>query len=147
MLKRLLTGALIVGIIDLADAFLFFYFRSGTRPVRILQSIAAGVQGRQALNGGTASAALGLLLHFTVALCIVIACALVVKALPGLKQHVLRSGIAFGVAAYFVMQYAVIPLSATSRGAFVWPVVLNGLLIHAFGVGPAALWSVARGRR
>ncbi len=42
MLKRILTGALVVGIVDLADAFLFFYFRSGTSPVRILQSIAAG---------------------------------------------------------------------------------------------------------
>ena len=147
MLKRILTGALIVGIVDLADAFLFFYFRSGTSPVRILQSIAAGVQGRQAYAGGTTSAALGLLMHFTVACCIVTTCALVVKALPGLRQHVVRSGIVFGVAAYFVMQYVVIPLSATSRGAFVWPVFLNGVLIHAAGVGPAAMWSVTRGRK
>jgi uncharacterized membrane protein YagU involved in acid resistance len=147
MLTRILTGTLIVGILDLADAFLFFYFRSGTRPERILQSIAAGVQGRSAFSGGMASAGLGLLLHFTVALCIVITCALVVKALPGLRQHVVRSGIVFGVAAYFVMQYVVVPLSATSRGPFVWPVFLNGLLIHAFGVGIPAMLSVTRARR
>jgi uncharacterized membrane protein YagU involved in acid resistance len=104
-------------------------------------------QGRQAFTGGATSAGLGLLLHFTVALGIVITCAVVVKVLPGLRQHALRSGIVFGIAAYVVMQYVVIPLSATSRGAFSWPVVLNGVLIHAFGVGPAAMWSVTGGRR
>jgi hypothetical protein len=46
----------------------------------------------------------------------------------------------FGVGAYCVMNYVVIPLSATSRGAFAWPVFANGILIHMFGVGiPSAL--------
>ncbi len=68
------------------------------------------------------------------------------KALPGLKQRpAQRHGVRGGSA--FVMQYAVIPMSATSRGAFVWPVFLNGLLIHAFGVGPVAVWSVTKGRK
>ena len=38
------------------------------------------------------------------------------------------------------MNYVVIPLSATARGPFVLPVFINGILIHAFGVGlPSAL--------
>lgn len=50
----------------------------------------------------------------------------------------------YGIAVYFVMNYVVIPLSAASRGAFSMPVFLNGILIHAFGVGlPAALFARA----
>ena len=39
----------------------------------------------------------------------------------------------------------VIPLSATTRGAFSWPVFVNGLAIHMFGVGLPAAWLVTRG--
>ena len=38
------------------------------------------------------------------------------------------------------MNYAVIPLSATSRGPFVLPVFINGILIHALGVGLPSAW-------
>jgi hypothetical protein len=38
------------------------------------------------------------------------------------------------------MNYVVISMSATSRGPFVWAVFINGVAIHAFGVGlPSAL--------
>jgi hypothetical protein len=41
---------------------------------------------------------------------------------------------------YGVMNFVVIPLSATSRGALTTPIVANGLLIHVLGVGlPSAL--------
>jgi hypothetical protein len=39
--RALLYGALAVGILDIADAFIFFGLR-GASPFRILQSIAAG---------------------------------------------------------------------------------------------------------
>jgi hypothetical protein len=43
---------------------------------------------------------------------------------------------------HLVMNFVVIPLSAASRGTLSWPVVVNGLLIHMFGVGiPAVLWA------
>ena len=53
-------------------------------------------------------------------------------------------GVLYGIAVYFVMNYVVIPLSAASQGTFSMPVFLNGILIHAFGVGlPAALFARA----
>jgi hypothetical protein len=48
--RALLYGTLAVGIIDLADAFVFFGLR-GARPIRILQSIASGLVGRAASAG------------------------------------------------------------------------------------------------
>ena len=69
--KALLYGTLAVGILDILDAFIFFGLR-GARPLRILQSIAAGLLGKEAFNGGWGSAALGLAVHFFIAFVIVL---------------------------------------------------------------------------
>ena len=53
----------------------------------------------------------------------------------------------FGVAAYFVMTWVVVPMSNAGNGAItfalpVTAVIINGILIHMFGVGlPAAYFS------
>ena len=57
-----------------------------------------------------------------------------------MRKQTVIAGIVYGIAAYFVMNYAVIPLSATARGPFVLPVFINGLVIHALGVGLPAAW-------
>ena len=57
-----------------------------------------------------------------------------------MRRQTVIAGIVYGIAAYFVMNYAVIPLSATGRGPFVLPVFINGILIHALGVGLPAAW-------
>jgi hypothetical protein len=134
-------GALVVGALDLTDALVFFGFR-GAAPIRICQSIAAGLLGRAAFQGGAATAALGVALHFFIATCIVVTFYLASLRLPLLVRHAAIAGLLYGLAVYGAMNYVVIPLSALGgRGPFVLPVFINGLLIHAFGVGlPAALF-------
>jgi uncharacterized membrane protein YagU involved in acid resistance len=143
-MRRVLIGGLVVGGLDLLDAIVFFGLRNGVPPVRIFQSIAAGVQGRAAFSGGVPSAALGILLHFFIALVIVGVYLVASRSLPVLIRHWIVCGILYGIAAYFFMNYVVIPLSATARGAFAWPVFVNGLAIHMFGVGLPAAWFAAR---
>ena len=58
-------------------------------------------------------------------------------------------GIAYGVVAYFVMTFVVVPLSNAGPGriAFalpVTPVLINGLAIHAFGVGLPVAYFASR---
>ena len=69
----------------------------------------------------------------------------VVRALPILNRRPFLAGPLFGLAAYFVMNYVVVPMSAIGSGPHPGGAVLvNGLLIHAFGVGlPAALFARA----
>jgi uncharacterized membrane protein YagU involved in acid resistance len=143
-MKTLIAGGLVVGALDFLDAVVFFGLRNGATPTRIGQSIAAGLQGRAAFSGGMGSAALGVLLHFLIAFSIVFVYYLASRQLPLLTQHVIICGALYGVGAYFFMNYVVIPLSATSRGAFVWPVFINGILIHILGIGIPAAWFVAR---
>jgi len=143
-LKMLIIGGLVVGAIDFLDAVVFFGLRSGTTPVRIGQSIASGLQGRAAFNGGLPSAALGVLLHFFIAFVIVFVYYFASRAMPALVAHPIVCGAMYGVGAYCVMNYIVIPLSATGgRLALApWPILANGVLIHIFGIGiPAALFA------
>ncbi len=137
--RALLYGTLIVGILDGLDAVVFFGLR-GAQPIRIFQAIASGLLGRQAFDGGLATAALGLVLHFFIAFTIVAVFLFASKRLPALVRAPIVSGVLYGIAVYFVMNYIVIPLSAAPPGRFVLPVFINGILIHMFGVGlPASL--------
>jgi uncharacterized membrane protein YagU involved in acid resistance len=136
----ILYGTLVVGTLDALDAIIFFGLRSGVTPGRIFQSIAAGVYGRAASRMGVHSIGLGILLHYFIAFLIVAIFYAVSRAMPFLRRRTIVAGIGYGIAAYFVMNYLVIPLSATSRGPFVLPVFLNGILIHALGVGLPSAW-------
>jgi uncharacterized membrane protein YagU involved in acid resistance len=136
----ILYGTLIVGTLDLLDAFVFFGLRSGVTPGRILTSIAAGLLGRGAARMGLHGEMIGLLLHYFIAFLIVAIFYAMSRAIPFLRRQTVVSGILYGVAAYFVMNYVVLPLSAAGRGPFVLPVFINGILIHALGVGLPAAW-------
>ena len=141
--KALALGTLAVGILDILDALIFFGLR-GVQPIRIFQAIAAGLLGREAFQGGLATAVLGGVLHFFIAFVIVVVYFLASRRAPVLTRHAVALGMAYGLVVYFVMSHIVIPLSAASQGPFSFPVFVNGILIHAFGVGlPAALFARA----
>jgi hypothetical protein len=137
--RAIVYGSLVVGALDGLDAMVFFGLRGAT-PIRIFQSIASGLLGRAAYQGGYASALLGVALHFFIAAVIVVTFYVVSRRLPVLVRHPVMCGLLYGLVAYAVMSYIVVPL-AIGRGPFVLPVFINGLLIHAFGVGlPTALF-------
>jgi hypothetical protein len=144
--RAILSGTLVVGTLDALDAMLFFGLRNGARPMRIFQSIASGVLGSASFQGGGRSAALGVFLHYVIAFGIVLVFFVASRRIRFLTRHAVVSGILYGIAAYFVMNRVVIPLSAIGAASapVPWPVFANGILIHAFGVGlPAALFARA----
>ena len=137
----ILCGTIVVGTLDALDAIVFFGFRGAT-PVRIFQSIAAGLLGRNAFQGDNRTAWLGVFLHYLIAFLIVLVFYLLSRRVRFLTDHAILSGIVYGVVVYFTMNDVVIPMSATIRGPFSWPVFANGILIHMFGVGlPSALFA------
>lgn len=141
--RALLYGTLVVGILDLADALVFFGLR-GARPIRILQSIASGLLGRAAFSGGLGTAVLGAALHFFIAFMVVATFFVASRYVSILRHSLVGSGLIYGVAVYLVMNFVVLPLSAAGRGSFTWPVVANGLIIHMLGVGlPSSLFARA----
>lgn len=144
--RALLLGGLTVGVLDALDAVIFFGLRSGVAPARIFRGIASGLLGRAAQQGGWPTVLLGIALHFFIAFTIVATFFALSRVSRFLIQHPVISGIAYGLGAYVVMNFGVIPLSAIGprTAAIPTPVLINGLLIHAFGVGlPAALFARA----
>jgi hypothetical protein len=141
--RAVLIGTLTVAVLDGLDAVVFFGLR-GVPPTRIFQAIASGLLGRAAFAGGPATVLLGVALHFVVACGIVTTYVVASRYLTALARRPFVFGPLYGVAAYLVMNFVVIPLSAVTPGPRAWPVVANGVLIHILGVGlPAALFARA----
>jgi hypothetical protein len=140
VMRTVLLGGLVVGVIDMLDAFAFSYLRGGVAPTRVLQAIASGLIGRSAFDGGTTTAVLGLAIHFCIATTVAAAYVVASRRFRVLIDHAVIAGLVYGVGVYGVMQYVVLPMSAFRMGPFNWAGLANGLVIHAFGVGlPVAL--------
>lgn len=144
VLPAILLGGLLCGVLDIAEAFVFWGIRAGAAPTRILQSVAAGLLGRDAaVQGGLGTAALGAVLHFFIATTAAAVYVLASLKLPVLVRHAVPCGLLYGVAVHFFMQHVVIPLSAVGGGgggAFNLVLFLNGVIGHALFVGlPIAL--------
>jgi len=67
--RALLFGTLVVGILDITDA-LVFDGAEGATPTRTFQGIAGEVLGHASLQGGLATVALGVALHFFISCCV-----------------------------------------------------------------------------
>ena len=139
----ILYGGLVVGILDLLFAFTFYGLVRGAPPLRIFQSVAAGLLGRPAAyDGGVKTFVFGILLHFVVATCIATVYFLASRVLPIMIRHPVASGLIYGMIAYLGMNYLVVPLSAIRRspGPIKLPIFLTEIIGHAFLVGlPLAL--------
>ena len=146
IVRAIALGTLVVGTIDAIDAVVFFGLR-GAAPMRIFQGIAAGAIGRDAARaGGWGTAALGVLFHYLVAFGIAATYLLASRAVPLLARRPLVCGPLFGIGAYFFMNLVVIPLSKIGPQPFTTGPFINGILIHALGIGiPIALIAARTG--
>ena len=136
-------GGLAIGIFDLLFAFTYYSLLLGAPPLRIFQSVAAGVIGRPAaIEGGVRTFLLGIMLHFVVATCIAAVYYLISLLLPFVLRHAIVSGLVYGMMAYLGMNYVVGPLSASGPRAGSKPmsIFLTEIIGHALLVGlPVAL--------
>ena len=140
-----LFGGLIAAVLDIAYAIIFFGFR-GVSAQRILQSVASGMLGARAYEGGSTSAVLGLALHFALMLVIALIFFVAARRVRWLTERPYLAGALYGVLVYWTMNLVVVPLSA-SPGTFSWhPVIVPaGLLVHIVLIGLPIAWAVRIG--
>jgi hypothetical protein len=135
----IVAGGMVAGVLDIAFACTFWAIKAGVRPGRIFQSVAAGVLGRQAAAaGGASTAALGLALHFGIALAVAVVYYAAARYAAALWQRPWAFGSLYGVAVFGVMHYVVVPLSAAGGGGVApFDLLWDGLslVVHAFGIG------------
>ena len=141
-LLYLLAGGLVAGTLDIAYACIFWALKAGVPAQRIFQSVAAGLLGKASFEGGAGTAALGLGLHYFIAVTMAVVYYLVARRWPLLWQRPWLCGAGYGVLLYLVMNYVVVPLSAAGPGSKdpLW--VALSVAVHVLFIGiPCALFA------
>jgi hypothetical protein len=138
-----LVGGLIAGTFDITYAWVFWALKAGVPAQRIFQSVAKGLLGPAAYRGGIGTAALGLFLHYFIAMSMSGIYYLVARRWAVLQEHPLRYGAAYGLLLYAAMNYVVVPLSAArggGSGGVLW--VTLSIAVHVFLIGiPIAIFA------
>jgi len=106
----ILAAGLLAGAMDITAAFITWAPR-GISPGRILRGIASGLLGPSAFSGGAATAALGLALHFFIALSAAAVFYFASRKIAFMTEHPICAGVLYGVCVYLVMYWVVMPLS------------------------------------
>jgi hypothetical protein len=134
----ILLAGLICGILDIACTLTLSKL-NGIAPTRVLQTIASGLLGPASFKGGGATAALGLGIHFLIA---VVSAAVYFSAsrkLNVLIEHAVLCGLVYGIAVHLFMSFIVLPLSSIKRPFSIKFFAIQ-LVIHMLFVGlPIAL--------
>lgn len=135
----ILVGGAIAGTLDFISAILTF-------GPGVAKAIAGGLLGRQVIQtGGALEWTLGLLLHFFIAFCAAAVYCLASRRLPFLRDHWLVCGMFYGIGAYIVMTFVVLPLCAFHfAGPYQLRGILQGVLAHMLIIALPISFSLRR---
>jgi hypothetical protein len=137
-LLPILVGGLIAGALDLTSAFIIY-------GLKVPLVIAGGLFGPTARQGGSATYALGVTLHFVIAISATSVYYAASRKLEFLMEHPFVCGLFYGIAVFLVMNLIVLPLSALhAKGPFRLVGLIQGLLVHMFLIGLPISFSVRR---
>ena len=106
--RTIITAWLVVGVLDISSAITIWIVR-GTGVTRGLQGITSALLGQRSYEGGPATAAIGLAIHFFIAFAVVTFFYLLSRKLPALTEYAFVAGIAYGIGVYLVMYWIVLP--------------------------------------
>jgi uncharacterized membrane protein YagU involved in acid resistance len=142
--RAVLVGGGAAGTLDILFAISFAAY-NGIPPMRLLQSVASGLLGTDAYKGGGLSAALGLVLHFALAIAFAGVFLLASRHFPLLRRRPVIFGGAFGVGVFVFMRLVALPLSAFPHPVSFRPLATAlDLLSHIFLFGIPIALAVAR---
>jgi len=135
------AGGAVAGVVDLMYAIVVCTPRA---PILVPQTIASGILGARSYSGGAATAALGVALHFLIALSAAAVYYLLSRRFRFLIDRAVAWGLIYGVAVYAFMHIVVLLLSAVPPLAT--PLIQRccEIVEHALGVGLPIALSVRR---
>lgn len=135
-LPAIFWGGLVAGTLDIIAACVYLWIRANVSPVRVLQSVAAGLLGPSSYTGDAKTAVLGLALHFLIATTAAALFYFASRKLRFMIEQPVTWGLVYGVLVYLFMNFVVLPLSALpQRGAPPLSSRVINLLIIMFCVG------------
>jgi hypothetical protein len=150
--QAIVTGWLLCGVLDITAACIQAWLEAGRSPWAVLKGVASALWGRAALNGGAGMAAIGLAMHFTVALTATLVFYAFSRRITFLRtMSVWIVGPIYGVIVFCAMNYGTLPLLSWLRSFYLgtpprWPGSMSWpqLGIHMVCVGLPIVWGVRR---
>jgi hypothetical protein len=132
----ILRIGLIAGTLDISENLIFNYFR-GITPTRIFQYIAGGLIGPQSAHLGMESVALGVVIHYTIALTWTAIFYLASMRIAVLIRRPVICGILYGGFVYIIMNFVVLPLTRVphARAPMTLASRVSGVLALLFCIG------------
>lgn len=137
--KTLLWSGLIAGVLDSMAGVIVYYIYFNLNPLQVLQFIASGIYGPEAINSGPGMVIIGLLIHFLIAYVCAVIYFLAYPKIRLLGRYVHSSGLAFGLGIWLVMNLLVLPYSNIPKSEFDAGLVIIGIIWHMMLVG----WPIA----
>lgn len=127
---------LIAGTLDISESILFNAFRHIT-PAMIFRYIASGLLGPSAIRGGAGMVALGVAIHYAIALTWTALYFVAAREWGVLVRRPVVCGLLYGALVYIVMNFAVLPLTRVpqARAAMSMASRVSGVLALLFCIG------------
>lgn len=140
-LTYVISAGALIGTLDLVFAATYWGIRADLPASRVLQSVAAGLLGPAAYEGGAQTMIMGFVLHYLIAITMAGAWYLVARRWPFLNDRPVAFGGMYGLALYGIMHYIVIPLSAAGPRAMDPAWILSSAAVHVLLIGmPIAMF-------
>lgn len=150
--QAFLSGWLLCGVLDITAACIQAWIQAGRTPTQVLKGVASALWGPAAMNAGPGLAAIGLAMHFTVALTATTVFYALSRRLAFLRTGPLFVvGPAYGAIVFCTMNYGTLPLLSLLRSFYLgtaarWPgpMAWPQFGIHLICVGLPIAWGVRR---
>jgi len=114
--RSIALGGIIIGTLHLIiQHFLFFSLLGKVPFTTVEQYIASAALGNAAFAGGLATALLGVFFHYLISCVIAGVFILSAARIPLLRRNIIVGSLLYGIAAFIVMNFIVVPLSAAPK--------------------------------
>jgi hypothetical protein len=104
-----LTAGLVAGTLDITAACIQAYLKAGTTPSQVLKYVASGAVDPKTFSNDTMLVAVGLLVHFTIAISFAFFFFILAKLIPSIVKFPIPIGILYGVFVWSTMRFIILP--------------------------------------
>ena len=150
--QAIVSGWLLCAVLDITAACIQSWIQVGRTPPYVLRGVASALWGRPAMDAGIHMAAIGLAMHFTVALTATLVFYALSRQVAFLRTAPLWIvGPLYGIVVFCAMNYGTLPALSWVRSLYLhtpprWPGTMDWrqLGIHMVCVGTPIAWGVRR---
>jgi len=103
-----LTAGLVAGTLDITAACIQAYLKTGTMPSQVLKYVASGAVDPKTFSNDT-MLAVGLLVHFIIAISFTFFFFFLAKQIPSLVKYPILIGILYGLFVWSTMRFIILP--------------------------------------